>query len=157
MTDAKPLTGRKVLFITLAAFGTIFAANMALLVSAVGTFPGLEVKNTYVASQKFDAERAAQEALGWNAATEYADGQLRIQLIDDYGNKVPTKALSVMVGRTTHARDDQVLEMSTTGQMLTAPVALEPGNWQVRLTATALDDTLYKVRLPLYVTAPGNG
>ena len=53
----KELTGRHVLIITLAAFGVIIAVNLVMAFLAVGSFPGLEVKNSYVASQDFDRER----------------------------------------------------------------------------------------------------
>ena len=60
---AKPLTGRKVFLMFVAFFGLIIAVNVTMAVQAVKTFPGLEVANSYVASQTFDADRAAQERL----------------------------------------------------------------------------------------------
>ena len=63
----KQLTGRHVLMIFCGAFGIIIGVNLLLAWSAVSTFPGLEVKNSYVASQQFDERKAAQEALGWTA------------------------------------------------------------------------------------------
>ena len=57
---AKELTGKKVLMILIGAFGTIIAVNVFMAYKAIGTFPGLEVKNSYVASQSFDAERGAR-------------------------------------------------------------------------------------------------
>ena len=50
----RPLTGKHVLAITLVAFGVIIGVNVLMAVKAVGTFPGLEVANSYVASQDFD-------------------------------------------------------------------------------------------------------
>ena len=49
----KELTGRHVFGIFAVGFGTIIAVNMVLAISAVRTFPGLEVDNSYVASQQF--------------------------------------------------------------------------------------------------------
>lgn len=72
--DGKPLTGRHVLAITLAAFGVIIAVNVLMAVKAVRTFPGLEVANSYVASQSFDRDRAVQTALGWRVEADY-DGK----------------------------------------------------------------------------------
>lgn len=46
----KELTGRHVLLMFVAGFGIIIAVNLTLAFSAVRTFPGLEVKNSYVAS-----------------------------------------------------------------------------------------------------------
>ena len=52
---AAPLTGRKVLLIAVVAFGVIIGVNVLMAVKAISTFPGLEVQNSYVASQVFDA------------------------------------------------------------------------------------------------------
>ena len=38
-----------------AAFGIIISVNLTLAFKAVATFPGLEVRNSYIASQSFDA------------------------------------------------------------------------------------------------------
>ena len=56
MKDFK-LTGGHVLAMFVAMFGVIITVNMILAFSAVKTFPGLEVKNSYVASQSFDRDR----------------------------------------------------------------------------------------------------
>ena len=56
------LTGKHVLGITVGAFAVIIGVNVLLAVKAVSTFPGLEVDNSYVASQGFDKRKAAQEA-----------------------------------------------------------------------------------------------
>ena len=97
----RPLTGRKVLAIAVGAFSVIIAANIALAVAAVGTFPGLEVKNGYIASQTFEAERAAQAELGWVAEAVYEDGELQIDLLDRDGRPLPVESLITRVGRPT--------------------------------------------------------
>ena len=61
------LKGKHVLGIAVGAFGVIIAVNLVMAYQAISTFPGLEVANGYVASQTFDADRKAQEALGWTA------------------------------------------------------------------------------------------
>ena len=48
---ARELTGGKVLAITVSAFAIIIGVNVLLAFKAVSTFPGLEVENSYVASQ----------------------------------------------------------------------------------------------------------
>ena len=78
----RELTGKHVLAITVGFFGVIIAVNMVLAVQAVRTFPGLEVKNGYVASQTFDADRRAQEALGWTLVQTYEAGKLRLVMTD---------------------------------------------------------------------------
>lgn len=59
------ITGRQVFGFTVGAFAIIIAVNVYMAYSAVSTFPGVEVPNSYVASQNFEAARDAQDALGW--------------------------------------------------------------------------------------------
>ncbi|MEL7345657.1 MAG: FixH family protein, partial [Pseudomonadota bacterium] len=49
----RQLTGWHVFGMFALAFGIIISVNMTLAFQAVRTFPGLEVKNSYVASQAF--------------------------------------------------------------------------------------------------------
>jgi nitrogen fixation protein FixH len=65
----RELTGGKVLAIFVGAFGVIIAVNLFMAYSALSTFPGLEVQNSYVASQGFNARLAKQRALGWDVAS----------------------------------------------------------------------------------------
>ena len=53
-----PITGPKFFAIFASFFVVIIAVNLVMAFSAIRTFPGLEVKNSYVASQEFDRERA---------------------------------------------------------------------------------------------------
>ena len=107
---ARELTGRHVLFGFVGAFSVIIAVNLTLAYQAVATFPGVEERHPYIASQKFDATRAAQLALGWTLAHAYdpAEQVLRLTFTDaatGYPSQVDT--LSVLVGRATEAKDDQ--------------------------------------------------
>jgi len=145
-TAMRELTGRTVLLITLAAFGVIVGVNLLLAVMAVRTFPGLETPNSYVASQRFDRERAAQDALGWTAAPAY-DGEVLTLLIQDRsGAPAPIRHLAVSIGRPTHKRDDRAVAMTFRGGLWTAPLALGPGLWNIHLEAEAPDGTLFRQR-----------
>ena len=101
----RELTGKHVLAITVGFFGVIIAVNMVLAVQAVRTFPGLEVANGYVASQTFDADRKAQEALGWTLTHDYEGGRLSIDIRKGAG-AAPVASLDVLLGRTTEAGED---------------------------------------------------
>jgi nitrogen fixation protein FixH len=149
--SAKPLTGRKVLMITLGAFGVIFAANMALVYSAIGSFPGLEIKNTYVASQKFDTEKAGQVRLGWVLDTDYVDGALQLSITDAAGNPALIETLNATVGRATHANADVTLDFVQTQSPYSINIPLDAGKWEVRLNATANDGTPFRQRLAIIV------
>lgn len=145
------LTGRKVFIITASAFGVIMAVNFTMAYLAVGSFPGLEVKNSYVASQKFDADRAAQEALGWKVGAGVEDGVLTIAFTGRNGYPVEVDALDAIVGRPTHVKDDVTPDFAYSDGTFTAPVDLVPGRWDIRMVATAPDGTQFRQRIPLNV------
>jgi nitrogen fixation protein FixH len=153
MTDMAEMTGRKVLAITVSAFGVIIAVNLLLAYKAVSTFPGLEVPNSYVASQTFDADRAAQLALGWSLDAHYdRTGQvLELVFKDAKGAPVPVDDLSVLVGRPTEAREDSYPLFVEANGAYRAPLALNPGKWMLKVEAYAPDGTRVFQRLDLFV------
>jgi nitrogen fixation protein FixH len=147
------MTGRKVLAITVSAFGVIIAVNLLLAYKAVSTFPGLEVANSYVASQTFDADRAAQLALGWSLDAQYdRTGQvLELVFTDAKGAPARVGDLSVLVGRPTEAREDSYPLFVETNGAYRAPLALNPGKWMLKVEAYAPDGTRFFQRLDLFV------
>ncbi len=147
------LTGRKVLAITVSAFAVIIGVNLVMAFKAISTFPGLEVKNSYVASQNFDTERVAQQALGWSLTPDYdpASNALRLTFTDAEGLPVQVRDLAVLVGRSTEAKDDQTPEFIREAGAYLARLDLAPGKWLLRVTAKAADGTLFQQRLDLFV------
>jgi nitrogen fixation protein FixH len=145
------LTGRHVFAITAGAFAVIIGVNMVLAVKAVTTFPGLEVANSYVASQGFDARKAAQERLGWSMTTDWADGRLSLVIADAEGRPVQVDELQVLVGRTTEATDDVWPSFVPAAGGYAAEVALGRGKWMVKVTARAADGTVFEQRSELFI------
>lgn len=152
IAQGKPLTGRKVLLMTGSAFAVIIGVNLTLAYKAVSTFPGLETKNSYVASQSFDADRAAQEALGWDVGAFVQGGELRLRIWRD-GMPVQAKIISAVLGRATNVAQDQTPVLVFDGQDYVAPVDLAEGNWNLRLVAQAADGTTFRQRI-IVGTAP---
>lgn len=146
------ITGPKVLIIAVSAFGVILTANLTLAFNAVSTFPGLEVDNSFVASQNFNEELAAQLALGWDVRARVEGGLLTIAFTDAAGEPVDVIAMQAVVGRATHVRDDFVPDFSYYRGTFTAPVEIRPGNWNIRLVAHAPDGTEFRQRVVLHVT-----
>lgn len=142
------LRGRHVGAMFVAGFGIIIAVNILLAVKAVGTFPGLEVANSYVASQSFDARRKAQQALGWTALTQYRGGVLQLRVLDRDGTPAPIRDLTAHVGRPTEARDDVALALDAKGR---AAVDLARGLWRLDVTGRADDGTAYQRAISLRV------
>ncbi|WP_417808714.1 FixH family protein [Thioclava sp.] len=148
---AKPLTGRKVLLIAVSAFGVIITVNLVMAWNAISSFPGLEVKNSYVASQVFDKNRVAQEALGWVVEPEYSDGKLSLVIRDKSGLPAKVASLKAVVGRTTHMRDDITPTFDYVGGIFVTPLQLAPGAWLIHLDAQAADGTQFSQRIDLFV------
>jgi nitrogen fixation protein FixH len=145
------LTGRHVFAITAGAFAVIIGVNLLLAVKAVTTFPGLEVKNSYVAGQGFDARKAAQEALGWTLVPVYEGGQVILIFTDRDGLPVKVQDLQVLVGRTTEASQDRWPTFRPELDTYRADVVLARGKWMVKVTARAADGTLFEQRAELFV------
>jgi len=150
MMAERKLTGRHVLLIFVAAFGVIISVNLLLAFSAVRTFPGLEVRNSYVASQHFDDRRAEQEALGWSVNADHADGLLTLAITGADGRPVQAARLEATVGRATHVQEDQTPDFRFDGDAYVAPVALGDGNWNIRMKAWHSDGTLFQQRVVLH-------
>jgi nitrogen fixation protein FixH len=143
----RELTGRKVFAIFAAAFGLIIAVNLVMAWNAIATFPGLEVRNSYVASQGFNARLASQRALGWDVQVEVEEGELRVRITEPDGTPAAVADLSATLGRATHTRDDLTPAFTYAGGSFRAPVALEGGNWNLRLVATDRDGTEFRQRV----------
>lgn len=149
---ARELTGKHVLGIFVGAFGVIFSVNLFMAYKAIGTFPGVEAKNTYEASQNFDVTRKAQTALGWQVADSYADGQLMLNISqDETGQPAAVRDLQVLVGRATESTDDRMPVFVRKAGVWVAPVDLTPGKWVLRIAAIADDGTPFQQQRALFV------
>lgn len=145
----RKLTGKHVFFGFAAAFAVIIGVNLVLAYSAIKTFPGLEVKNSYVASQTFNERKAAQEGLGWEVSAHHRAGILTLAIIDPKGLPVEVADLKATVGRATHVKDDVTPDFRFDGSAYVAPVDLGDGNWNIRMIALADDGTEFKQRVVL--------
>lgn len=147
----REFTGRHMAFVCVGAFGVIITVNLALAYNAVATFPGLEVKNSYVASQEFDVRRDAQLALGWSVRADARDDRVILSITDADGAPVEVKKLSATLGRATHVNDDMEPAFEFDGTAYVAPVELGSGNWNIRMVARADDGTEFTQRVILHV------
>ena len=147
----RTLNGWHVLALFGLCFGVIIAVNLTLAFQAVATFPGIVTKNSYVASQRFDADKAAQDALGWTVHAGIEGGILTLAITDAGNAAVHPPRVSAVLGRATHVNDDVVPAFEWTGTHLVAPVDVAPGYWTLWLDMTAEDGTPFRRRLPLTV------
>lgn len=147
----RELTGRHVLFIMLGFFGVIITVNLFMASKAIGTFSGVEAQNTYYASQNFDRNRKAQQALGWQVSDRYQDGRLALRVTAADGLPADVADLQVLVGRSTVRDQDVSPVFIREGGEFIAPLTLAPGKWLLRLEARAPDGTLFRQNRQLFV------
>lgn len=137
-------TGWHMLVIMLAFFGVIIAVNVTMAVLAGRSWTGLVVKNSYVASQRFNedlAEARRQAARGWTSQLDYRDAHFAFALKDRRGQPVVLDDLMVAVGRpASEAQDQTVALRHVGGGRYRGDVVLEPGIWMLRITGGAAEN-----------------
>ena len=154
--DDHPLTGWHVLAIVGLFFGTIFAVNIALTIFAIGTFPGLVVKNSYVASQNYNAllaEGRAQEEAGFKAQLVAKAGILHFRLANASGASWRQLHISAYAGRPASGRDDRVITFTESGEFYQADTALPAGRWIVDVEARDGDTLVFRQSQPVWIEA----
>lgn len=142
----KPISGWHVFGLFALGFGIIIAVNLTLAWNAVKTFPGLEVKNSYVASQSFQADRARQTALGWQVSARLDGDTLTLTILEN-GHPIAPRIDRATFGRATSVAADQTPAFVFDGIAFVAPVQAGAGNWNLRLVARADDGTLFQQRI----------
>ena len=147
----REITGWHVLTGFIMAFGVIIAVNLTLAYQAVHTFPGLEVDNSYVASQTFDADRDAQVALGWDVSATIHGDRLALRILEK-GQPIAPVIESAIFGRATSVQRDQTPDFTFDGEALVATVADGGGgNWNLRIKARSAGGTLFQQRIVVKV------
>lgn len=147
----RELTGRKVLLIFVSFFGVVFAVNFLLAYQAVATFPGVEARNSYQASQTFEADRTAQLALGWDVSAVVEGEDLVLRIIGPDGKPVRVDDLTATLGRATHVNEDRIPQFAYYNGAYRAAETLGPGNWNLRMRAVAEDGTTFRQRIVIHV------
>ncbi|SDE10359.1 FixH family protein [Ruegeria marina] len=150
MSERK-FTGKHAAAVFIGAFGVIIGVNILLAYSAIKTFPGLEVKNSYVASQEFNTRLHAQEALGWSVRADASGGLVTVSITDQAGQPVEVSDLKAVLGRATHVKEDIEPAFTFDGTVYVARAELGDGNWNIRMVARADDGTEFTQRVVLHV------
>jgi len=121
----------------LAFFGAIIAVNVAFAVIAVRSFPGEDVRRSYLQGLRYNdtlASRRTQDALGWRVAAFFEDGRVVVSLRAASGAPVDAAVVSGALQRPTDARLDRALAFEQIGAgRYAAPAGrLAPGHWRLR-------------------------
>ncbi|CAN5333641.1 FixH family protein [soil metagenome] len=158
--DDHPFTGKHMLAVTLAFFGVIIAVNVILAVAATGTFPGLVVENSYVASQNYNellASGRAQADAGWRMEIAAPDGKLEVSLVGRAGTISSGLAVTALAGRPSSTQSDRTFELAEKDRMYRAAGSLPPGQWDVDVEARRDGVLVFRELRRVYVEAPSIG
>lgn len=121
-------------------FGTIITVNMTLAYYANSSWTGLVVKNSYVASQKFNSETARlekQQAMGWKISADYNNGIVTLGVNDRVGKALELSELTAKIGRPVTEVDDRYLPLTKLDDgSFQAETTLAKGVWQIDMVAS---------------------
>ncbi len=133
-------TGWHMAGIMIAFFATIIAVNLTMAWFATASWSGLVVKNSYVASQNFDATTAGKRreaALGWHGTISHDSQSFSLHLADATGNPVAATSVTATIGRPATDAQDFTVDLAATGNgTYSAAAALAPGIWQAQVAVT---------------------
>lgn len=150
----RPFTGKRMLAVILAFFGVIFAVNFLMAWLAVTNFRGTVVDSGFVASQDFNATRAAsqaQAARGWTVSVVAVEGAPVIALRGPDGEPLQALELTATALRPLDQRGDAALTLSEVAPgVWRADQALAPGRWRIAFTAEGLGEP-YVASHPLFI------
>lgn len=151
----KPITGRHVLIAMTAFFGVIVAVNMTMAVFASRSWTGLEVKNSYVASQDYNAKLAIadrQRARGWQSRLMREGNVLKLTVATSSGHAVGGAKIEARLRRPVQESDDRVLVFQETAPG--AYRALAPprsGSWDVDVLVYSKGEEPYRQVFRIFV------
>lgn len=140
----KELKGWHVLLIMLGFFGVMFSVNGVFLFHAITSFPGEDVKKSYVQGLSFNdtlARRAAQAELGWSAEAGWVDETLIVRLQDADNRPLSSQLVVGELRRLATNQDDQAIRFQPrmNGEYVAETGRLAPGQWLLRVNVFDAD------------------
>ncbi len=133
------LKGWHVLLILMAFFGVMFSVNGVFLYHAITSFPGEDVKKSYVQGLNYNdtlAVRAEQAALGWRAEAGLQNSTLVLRLSDSENRPLSNLSVVAEVRHLATQNADQIvtLQPQAQGEYLAEGLVLDPGQWLIRFS-----------------------
>jgi nitrogen fixation protein FixH len=134
----RPFTGRHMLVLMLAFFGTVIAVNLVMATFAVRTFGGTVVDNSYVASQRFNGwleEARAQQALGWEAGFALDADRRIVASVAGPNGPLDAAIVSASAAHPVGRSPDLVLAFDALGDgRYRSATPLPEGRWNLRVS-----------------------
>ncbi len=141
-------TGWHMLAVMVAFFGVIVSVNFYMAFSAINSWTGLVVENSYVASQQFNTKLAnakAQTAMGWQGGLAYENRTLVFTLHGPDNAPLPVQTVNIALSRPIGVTGDQSVTLTAaSGGTYTAPLDLDAGVWNAQIVASFTDQPDYE-------------
>lgn len=149
--QGREFTGWHMLAIMVAFFGVIIIVNLIMATSAIRSWSGLVVQNSYVASQEFNEKAITgkeQAALLWETKLDYKNGEFTYLLLDKDGQAVDATSATAHFKRPVGDANDTTVTMDKTGAgQFASKVELGEGAWIVEINSEAgLEDPYRQIR-----------
>ncbi|MFI5013357.1 MAG: FixH family protein [Hyphomicrobiales bacterium] len=150
--EGRPLTGRKVLAILVAFFGTVGSVNALMVHYALSSFRGEVADHPYEAGLAFNAELAAaraQEARNWKVQVKFAHGiegrRLEVSARDAQGGPIGGLRFTGIFAAPVDGALDRRVGLEETGAgVYVGEVPVASGHWDLELLATRDGETLFQ-------------
>lgn len=129
-------------------FGLVITVNLVMAFYAAGTWPGLVVKSSYVASQHFNKnlEVARRQALlGWKSVLRIENAELVFLVRDAEKQPVRDLTIEAKLQRPVSDRSDRLLNFAQASEgryVATAPVG--KGRWVVDILSRDRGGNTYR-------------
>lgn len=154
-TTFDPRRSRWIPWAFVGGFAVVIAVNAILIWASISTFTGVTVTRAYERGRGYDqvlAEAARQDALGWTARVQLADGRLRVTAVDRDGRPISGRIEGVL-RRPVTGEDLAIDFRSGSAGAWTAPIGDLPhrGVWEARLTLWGPGEQPLDIRERLFV------
>ena len=150
-------TGLHMFAVVCGFFAVVIAANAALAFYAMGSWSGLVVDNSYVASQNYNAvlaEARAQRALGWKTKLEASSGSLVFTVSDKSGRAIAGAKVEAELERPSDSGEDRTLALlEQAGGRYVHKGNLKAGLWNASVSVTDTAGRHYRRDFRLNVTS----
>ena len=146
---------KHMLAIVVAFFAVVIGVNVLMATVAIGSWTGLVVENSYVASQEFNGKLEianARTAAGWKGGLAYDGGELVFSLVDASGSPIRLDGVSVEVSRPIGIEGDRTVDLALAGDgSHRLALDLESGVWNAAIVAKVPGEADYEHRARLIV------
>lgn len=146
--SSTPITGKHVLAAMVAFFGVIIAVNFTMATLAATSWTGLEVKNSYVASQDYNrrlAEIERQRDTGWSSRLDRQGDRLTFTISDADGRPLDVQSVNATFRRPVNESDDFAVEFTKSAPgTFQARQPVQPGLWDLAIELTGPKAQTYR-------------